>query len=91
MQTYSASTQITFAIAQGSPHKTAITHKGGVGISGSIDGGSINSKSYISNETGATNVNFYAGYYGERNNGHIARFTYWPKRLPDLELQQLTK
>jgi len=23
--------------------------------------------------------------------GHIARFTYWPKRLPDLELQQLTK
>ena len=91
MQTYSASTKIDFAIAQGSPHKTAIAHKGGVGIFGSIDGGSIISKSYTSNQTGATNVNFYNGYYGERNNGHMARFTYWPKRLPDLELQQLTK
>ena len=24
-------------------------------------------------------------------NGHISRLTYWPKRLPDIELQQLTK
>jgi len=24
-------------------------------------------------------------------NGHLSRLTYWPKRLPDLELQQLTK
>jgi hypothetical protein len=37
----------------------------------------------------------YLGYSGTANVGYInvpvARLTYWPKRLPDLELQQLTK
>jgi len=37
-----------------------------------------------------TNSNIlYIGY--NNYNGHISRLTYWPKRLPDLELQQLTK
>jgi hypothetical protein len=35
----------------------------------------------------------YIGGLGTNNqlNGHISRLTYYPKRLPDIELQQLTK
>jgi len=35
------------------------------------------------------NVN--SGGFLSRMGGHISRLTYWPKRLPDIELQQLTK
>jgi len=30
-------------------------------------------------------------YFGGSHNQRISRLTYYPKRLPDIELQQLTK
>ena len=81
----------------GSPHKFAVTSQTGT-ISLYADG-------VLQDTDTATNAQrdgvilvignrciFGGGIQSNRHlNGTISRLTYWPKRLPDLELQQLTK
>ena len=73
--------------------KFAASYEDGVGGSYEINSGDLSytfsSSISIGIPSYLTIGNFTSGSY--YLNGHISRLTYYPKRLPDIELQQLTK
>jgi len=56
-----------------------------------LNGGTVATSSSTSDNSNNSVITFMYGTIGAVSGGHISRFTYWPKRLPDIELQQLTK
>ena len=59
-------------------------------INSSVNGGSVISASGVA-ATGISTFNIGKAYSGYTMNGHIARLTYYPTRLTDSQLQELTR
>ena len=80
------------SVTRGSYHKSALAYKTN-DFSLSVDGASVttdNSGSLPSQSISILTLGNDSSNVRALN-GHISRLTYYPKRLPDIELQQLTK
>jgi hypothetical protein len=79
------------SVALNTPVKTASAYKIN-DIAFSVDGASILTDAAATITTAIDRLHLGYVYTGTQQlTGHISRLTYWPKRLSDIELQQLTK